>query len=1112
MSTEVSSRALPAGTVTLILADVVGSVRLWELDPSNMRSAIGRMEELATASTSRFKGNQPTEQGEGDSFVAAFSRASDAIACALDIQLSFAKESWPGDLDFQVRMALHTGEAEIDKDGKYSGPSVNRCARLRDLAHGSQTLVSQTTYEVGADALPDQVRLRDLGRHRLRDLARLERVYQLIHPDLPDAFPPLRSLDAIPNNLPLQLTSFIGRGSEVSELMDLLAQNRIVTLTGAGGCGKTRLALHVVAEVIDDYPDGVWWVDLAPISDPEVVAAKVAANLSVRESESEPVTKALIDQLREKHLVLILDNCEHLLSASADLASALLVACPSVRVIATSREPLGVSGEVSYRVPSLSFPKSEDESNGDYSAYESIHLFIERARLVRPKFDINRENAEAIRRICRRLDGIPLAIELAAARTRLLNPTQISEALSGQFDILTGGARNVLPRQRTLEASIAWSYELLDEAERRLLARLSVFSGTFSMQAVEEVCSDETIDRYRVLDLLSGLTDKSLVQVEDNKSESRYRLLEAVRAFALQKLTDFHEASDIRTRHLIHYVALSERAGQELRGRKFADWAAKLTEEIDNLRAAMEWALSSKQEEEHLRITAALLPFWIVRSLYSEVRRTMQAALSAEVEPAVRVKALSTAAMISVFADQYKSAHQLGQECVRLAREVGDEHSVGWGLLYLGWAEFWLGRGGLENVVEAGRTAAKIPDAVISAHAYFYRGIIEGYMNGLATARPLLEGAITAARASGDEFALSNATFFSGSIHWMGGRFPEARLLLEESVDVSRRIDNRTFLSFALGELGWSVAQQGDYSRAEALTHEALEIARDLSGTVESNARLNLAFLQWAQGNLDAFDEEQIVATRNHMKHVGLAWFIEGTNWALGAFSLARGKHVQARERLQEARESARGKHSFPWVLGHVLDSLGRLSRAEGDFSSAESLFFEAIDVLYRYGDLAGTCDVLESIAGTATELQSLEEAVRLFGAAARLREEIGFVRFPVYRSGYEADVATARASLGEGDFDRRWAEGLALSLEEAVAYASRGRGSRKRPALGWESLSPTEREVVKLVAGGHSNPEIAKRLFISRNTVKVHLSHVFAKLGLTSRAELAAEATRRGI
>jgi predicted ATPase/DNA-binding CsgD family transcriptional regulator len=808
--------------------------------------------------------------------------------------------------------------------------------------------------------------------------------------------------------------------------------------------------------------------------------------------------------------MILLDNCEHLLDSSAHLASALLKECPSVWLVATSREAVGVEGEVSYRVPSLSFPSADLNLDllEDLPAFESVKLFIDRAEQVRPHFSATAENAAAIATICRRLDGIPLAIEWAAARIRMLSPAQIADALSERFDLLIGGARTALPRQRTLEASLDWSFNLLSVEERAVLARLSVFSGTFDLNAAEEITQGGGIDRYRILELLSGLADKSLVQVEESGVEARYRLLETVRAYARQKLVDSGELADVRNGHLDYYVTLAEGAEPELRGPWFSEWSKRLTEEIDNLRTALEWAISSHQEEKHLRLTGALLVFWVNRSMYAEIQQSMEVALSGATDRAVRAKALSSAARMSVMAARYRCAVELARECVELAREINDERSLGWALLSLGWAEFWMGERGLDHMEEAVRLGKELADSHLEISASIYRGVLEGAMNSLAAAVPLLDDAIVSARALGDEHLLSTALFFRGLSS--EGRPVEAKAFFEECMEVSRSVDDRTLLSYAKSELSEMAVLEGDYAGARALVLEAFEIARELGGITAAFARHNLASLEFVEGNMDAA-ESYATQLLEEWRGSELVWFVASLTSLLGEVSLARGDLQSSRLRLEEALEWSR-KSQWPRLVAEALYYLGRLARSEGDVTRAESLVHEALDVTSKYGYVPGICDALEYLAGIAAQLESYEEAVRLFGGAARLRELIGYVRFPAMREGYEVDIAGVRETLAEEVFDRAWTEGLALTMGEAIDYARRGRGERKRPTVGWGSLTPTELEVVRLVSQGLSNPQIAERLFIARNTVKAHMSHIFSKLGTASRAELAAEATRRGL
>jgi predicted ATPase/class 3 adenylate cyclase len=496
---------LPTGTVTFLLTDVEGSTRAWERDRAAMAEAVARHYEILDAAIAGHGGVRPEEQGEGDSVVAAFTRASDAVAAAIDAQTVLARET-----DLAVRMALHTGEIELRDEKNYTGPTIIRTARLRALAHGGQIVVSSTTADMVADRLPAGATLVHVGTHRLKDLTRPERVFQLTHPDLRADFPLLLSVDRVPNNLPLQHTTFIGRDAVMAELGDLLDQQAIVTLTGAGGSGKTRLAIHVAAERLDQHADGLWLVDLGPVNDPGLVPNVVAAAMGVPELPIQPLVETLVQRLEPQDALLILDNCEHLLDACVVLTERLLRSCVRLTILATSREPLGIDGEAVLRLPSLEVP-----ADASHASAEAFRLFVDRATLARSTFHLDDEGAVAVVEVCRRLDGIPLAIELAAARCRALSPQAIASQLSTRFALVAGGRRGALPRQRTLEASVEWSSDLLADPERTLLQRLAVFAGSFTLGAAEAVCSDDELPQSWIVEGLTGLVDKSLVQLHD---------------------------------------------------------------------------------------------------------------------------------------------------------------------------------------------------------------------------------------------------------------------------------------------------------------------------------------------------------------------------------------------------------------------------------------------------------------------------------------------------------------------------------------------------------------------------------------------------------------------
>ncbi len=488
---------LPTGTVTLLLADVEGSTRLWETQPETMTGALARLNRTVNNAIASHDGVRPLEQGEGDSFVAAFARASDAIACALDLQQAPLAP-------IRIRIGIHTGEIQLRDESNYAGPTINRTARIRDLAHGGQTVMSGVTESLVVDRLPDDVWLTELGSYALKGVARPERVVQLCHPDLRNEFPPLRVRQSVAShNLPAQLTSFVGRQAQIAELGRIVAVNRLVTLTGAGGAGKTRLAVEVASQLTDEFGDGIWYVDLAPISNPAVAPLTVARTLGLPDQTGRSTIELLVRFFGDKTMLLVLDNCEHLLDACGSMVTELLSACPNLTILTTSREPLAVPGELSWRVPSLPL------------ADEAIQLFSDRARRVRAEFVVGDDNNALVQEICERLDGMPLAIELAAARVRALSLPQILDSLHDRFRLLTGGARTAVRRQQTLRASVDWSHALLTEPEQVLFRRLAVFAGGFDLDAAQAVGASSNVESYSSSDQLSLLVDKSLVVADE---------------------------------------------------------------------------------------------------------------------------------------------------------------------------------------------------------------------------------------------------------------------------------------------------------------------------------------------------------------------------------------------------------------------------------------------------------------------------------------------------------------------------------------------------------------------------------------------------------------------
>src|ERR1700736_1588815 len=652
------SGLLPTGTVTLLLADVEGSTRLWETQPDQMTAAIARVNQVVSATIAEPGGVRPVEQGEGDSFVAAFARASDAIAAALELQRAPLAP-------IRLRIGVHTGEIQLRDEGNYAGPTINRTARLRDLGHGGQTLLSGVTEALVLDRLPDDAWLSDLGTHPLRDLPRPERVVQLCHPDLVNEFPPLRvSKAVVSQHLPVKLTTFIGREAELSQLRGLLAENRLVTVTGAGGVGKTRVAIHVAAQMAREFGDGIWYVDLAPITDADLVPIAAARAFGLPDQPGRSTMDTVTRFVGDGQMLVVLDNCEHLLDATAALIVGLLAACSRSTLLATSREPIGVAGEVSWRVPSLSV------------ADEAVELFTDRARHARADFAITEDNAAAVTEICRRLDGVPLAIELAAARVRALSLAEILESLHDRFRLLTGGSRTAVRRQQTLRASVDWSHALLTEPERVLFRRLAVFLGGFDLDAAQAVAGGGDVQRYQVLDQLTLLVDKSLVVADDRGGRTRYRLLETVRQYALEKLGESGEADTVRSRHRDHYTSMAAVLDAPA-GRDYEQRVERANIEIDNLRAAFAWSRENSDVQLALALASSLQPLWLARGRPWDGLAWFDAALAdldaqqPGVAPAVRARALADRAMLAIRMGAPDSLEQ-AQQALAIAREVDD--------------------------------------------------------------------------------------------------------------------------------------------------------------------------------------------------------------------------------------------------------------------------------------------------------------------------------------------------------------------------------------------------------------------------------------------------------
>jgi predicted ATPase/class 3 adenylate cyclase len=844
---------LPAGTVTFLFTTVEGSVRLLEEHPQAYRAALVRYDALLRGAVEAHGG--AVFESVGDAVYAAFARSADAVAAALAAQRALQAERWGEVGEIKARMALHTGDVELQGQ-HYFGAPLYRSARIMATAHGGQVLLSSVIAGLVREALPEGATLRGLGTHRLKDLAAPEEISQLLHPDLRADFPPLKSLSTLHNNLPVQLTSFVGRERELAEVQRLLAAARLVTLVGIGGTGKTRLSLQAAAEALDDFPDGVWQVELAALGDEALVPQAVASAVGVREEPGRPLLDTLLDFLRPKRLLLLLDNCEHLLAACAALASDLLRECPEVRILATSQVALDLPEERVWAVPSLGvpdparLPRDGAALVAALATYEAVRLFVDRAAATLPSFTLTERNARAVAEVCRQLDGIPLAIELAAARVNVITVEQIAGRLQDRFRLLTRGNRAALPRQQTLRAVVAWSYDLLQQAEQMLFNRVSVFAGGWTLPAAVAVCADPDVDEAHttddqrnrlaaicageVGDLLSHLKGRSLVVAEAGSGNGvdeavRFRMLETLRQYGWERLVERGEAGVVQRRHAAYYQEVAEAAEPQLTGPQQAAFSQRLETEHDNLRAALRWAAESREPETGWRLGGALYHFWRLRGYFSEGRERLAAllALPAPADSvsvkAARAKALHGAGILAVQQGDYAAARLLYQEGLAIRRELGDKRGIAALLNNLGVVARYEGDYTAARPLyeESLALFRELGDAQYIPWALNNLAMVIRYEGDYAAARPLYEESLSLLRGGGDSWAIAQPLINLGEVDLDLGAFDDARLHFAEGLALVRDLGERRSIAILLEDFGGLAAAQADPVRAFRLVAAA---------------------------------------------------------------------------------------------------------------------------------------------------------------------------------------------------------------------------------------------------------------------------------------------------
>lgn len=909
---------------------------------------------------------------------------------------------------------------------------------------------------------------------------------------------------AIGHNLPAAVSTFLGREAELEELTQLVAHERLVTLTGAPGMGKSRLAVELARTLVGEYRDGAWLVELAPVGDDAHVPAAVAAALSVTESPGEDLVRTLIARVQRRRLLIILDNCEHLVGACAQLVGAMLAGCPELSIVATSRQPLGVAGETVWQVPALGVP---DERALPLDEYSAVRLFVERARAQEPGFELTAYVAPAVAQICLRLDGMPLAIELAAGRVGSLTPAEIAQRLDDRFGLLASGSHGVQPPRQTLQAALDWSYTTLSSAEAALLRRLAIFSGGFCGEAAAGVCGGGEVDREEVGHLLDRLLVKSLVSEIDRSVPVRYRLLETVRAYAGERLDETDEAAALREHHAAFYLDLAERAEPQLTGREQELWLDRLEAERQNLRAALEWTLSYGRGEWSLRLAGALVLFWRIRGQFSDGRRLLLAALSAGrgATPALEAKALWGAGFLAHMAGDTDGAVPLLEGSLQRFAATGDTAGRARALLVLGncWQRYDHTRA-LALLEQSATLAREAGDRWCLAHALGIAGFGCSYCDDLAAARPLFEECLAVAREAGDKQGRRLGVLGLGCVALAEGDYAAAEPLLEEAVALADELREDYTKVAALQNLGQIALGRGQIERARGLLDAALDRAR-AAGLVDLVLAL-VARAEVARHQGDPVAARAMLAEAMAQGRAG-AGPLGPALRSLGSLNAEQGDARGARRLLEEALELGRSEGDQR-STANALFGLAELAVGEGQPETAIALFCEALAVQCRVGDAPLIAEGLECVATLAADAGNELHAARLLGAADALRERGGYVRETPATQ--DARVQALRKAVGRTEFDAAWARGAELSTADAVALAARGPGRGERGASGWSSLTDREWEVAALVGDGLTNREIGERLFVSPWTVKTHLANIFAKLEMTRRSELAGEVSRR--
>ena len=893
----------PTGIVTFLFTDIEGSTKLAQEFHDKLSGILERHHSILNNAV--VSNNGFVFKMIGDAFCCAFQNAEDAVRASVDAQKKLNTEIW-NEAVIKVRMGIHSGNAEWSGTDYMGYITLARTQRVMSAAYGGQIIISNDAYEIKKDYDSEEISFRDLGNRRLKDLIQPLRLYQIMSADIPADFPPLKTLDARPNNLRIQLTSFIGREKEMTEIKKLLSVTRLLTLLGPGGTGKTRLSLQVGADLIDEYANGVYIAELAPVSDPAMILQTIIDSLEVKEEPGRSSEETLTEYLSEKEMLIILDNCEHHIHECADIAEKLLRNCPEIKIITTSREALNCHGEQTFRLPSLSFPdKSSNNTPEQLTQYESVRLFIERALSVNHNFRVNNHNAPALAGICNRLDGIPLAIELAAARTNALSVEKIHERLDNRFNLLTGGSRTALPRQQTLKAMIDWSYDLLSEKEKKIWSRLSVFKDGWTLESAEDICSDEELSEAEILDLLSQLVEKSIINY--NEVKERYSVLETIKQYGEEKLKESNETEKFCTKHLFHFAELSSMAKFKLSGKTNLEWLDKMETEHNNFISAIDWSVHSGEKEKGSLIAAELGLFWITRGHYLTGVKLLQSLLNdvSGISKENLSKLFNVAGNLNRAQGKYEKAKDYYERGLSLSREIQNETDI------------------VISLIGIGNTEAETGNFE-KAQGYFEESLkVSRECNFI----------------SGISFSLNNL----GNVALVQGNLKMAEVYTKESLEMNRKSQNKHDIAFSLDTMGNIMTETGNLELAQEYLEESLKLTREIgdkSGI--AYALMNLSGVSNRNGNQEqamSYLEESLRLRIELDDKTGIAYSL----YSIGSIFFDQKKYQQAREYHKESleiRTELRDKYGIALSLysfSKILNHEGKLTESVKILAAAET-------------------------------------------------------------------------------------------------------------------------------------------------------------------------------